>query len=281
MKKTAIAAFLLAAIGTPGVCASYDEVNAGISYFNLGRYDDAIIWFDKALAAGDLSTDLKHLAYLDRGQAYLAKKDTQKALSDFAQALAVKPDSVIAHRHRISIYLVNNDREKALAELQALSKLRPDNLDVLMNIGMLNWQQGDTEASARAFQPFSDRIIQSWLWLQLTNLRLGKPLGDFREDIFSRWWPGPLARFYRGSLSETALLSEAEDAHTGNNASRAKNTEARCNAFFFAGMWRIARGETGAAPLLQNSIEACGETSMNSKIARFELDRLADREGKK
>src|SRR5258706_3138439 len=104
MTKIALATLLLAATTAPSYCTSYDDLNAGISYFNQAQYDNAIVWFDKAIAAGDLISDLQRLALLDRGSAYWAKGDIQKAITDYSAAIALQPTETLAYRQRISAY---------------------------------------------------------------------------------------------------------------------------------------------------------------------------------
>ena len=44
MKKIAFAAVLLVAATASSFAGGYDDLNIGISYLNLGRYDDAVTW---------------------------------------------------------------------------------------------------------------------------------------------------------------------------------------------------------------------------------------------
>ena len=146
MKTRALAALLLlAGSAVPAGAASYDDLNAGISYFNQAQYDNAITWFDKAIAAGDLIPDLKHVAHLDRGMAYAIKGDAHKALADYTAAIAIKPESTLAYRQRAAVYLGLNDKEMARANYRLLLKLRPNDAGTLRQVGWLSWQMNDLE----------------------------------------------------------------------------------------------------------------------------------------
>jgi lipoprotein NlpI len=277
MKKTASAALLLAATVTPGFCTSFDELNAAISYFNQEQYDNAITWFDKAIAAGDLIPDLMHVAYVDRGMAYAAKGETQKALSDYSAAIAARPDDVLAYYLRIRIYASLNDDEKTLADYRQLMKLRPHEYSYRMNVGWLSWQLNDVAASASAFEPYSRRTLDAWLWLQLANVRQGKPVDDYKEESYVKSWPAHVARFYRGTISESDVLAAASAAQKEKSAG-SQSKRANCDAYFYTGMWRVVHGDqAGAAPLLQNAVDSC-EGLVNRRFARAELAKMTSGE---
>ena len=267
MKKTAIAAVILAAWSLPAAAASYDDLNLALTYFNQGQYDNAIPLFDKAVAAGDLIPDLLRVAYLDRGVAWRAKGDPEKSLADLAAAIAAQPNDMFAYRERISTYLAANDLEKALADYEALRGLRPHDYQILMNVGMLNWQLGHIEASADAFSYFAQIDAYAWLWLQLANVRLGRPLTEHEKIAATGLWPGPLLRFFEGQFSETQVLEAAQVA---------SNPGAICAANLYLGLWRsVHQDQAGAVPLLQAAIEKCGPGLATWRVARFERDRAA------
>jgi tetratricopeptide (TPR) repeat protein len=270
MRRTILAAFMLAATATSGVCASYDDLNAALSYFEQEQYDNAITWFSKALAAGDLIPDLTRIAYLDRGMAYLAKGDTSHAISDFTSAITANPDNVLAYRERIAVYLANGEFEKAVADYDKLRSLRPFDYDIAMNDGLLNWQLNRIETSASAFLAFSEVSPYSWSWLQLSNIRLGKPMTGYKETYDNRKWPGQIPRFFLGHASESEVLNAAED--TGNNGSI-------CAAKLLAGMWRIVHNDQeGAAPLLKAAGEKCTKDSSYGHVIHSELVKIGSGE---
>src|ERR1700761_5003460 len=70
MKKIALAALLLTGWAGTALASSYDDLNAGIQYYNRGEWQAAVGAFDKALAANDLVPDLQFIAHFDRGQSY-------------------------------------------------------------------------------------------------------------------------------------------------------------------------------------------------------------------
>jgi lipoprotein NlpI len=270
MKKIAFAALLLAGTTAPCFGAGYDDLNAGISYFEQGQYDNAIIWLDKALADGDMIPDHRRIAHVDKGLAHSAKGDMGQAIADFTAAITANPDHVLAYRLRSSAYLASNDAEKALADLDKLRLMRPSDNAVAINDGWLHWQLGHVQQSAEAFRTGAEFSAFSWAWLQLANVKLQKPIGDYKEGVESRKWPGQIPRFFLGHLSEAELLKAAEDT---------KSPNAVCDAYLLAGMWRIVHNDRpGGAPLLQSAKEKCKENSPNGRIARSELEKIATEE---
>jgi tetratricopeptide (TPR) repeat protein len=273
MKKIALAALLLAVTTMRSYCASYDDLNAAISYFDQQQYDNAIIWFDKALAAGDLIPDHTRIAHLDRGLAYGTKGDIKQAIADFTAAIAANPDHTLAYRHRITAYFATNDLEKALADYDKLRALRPNDFDIAMNDGWLNWQFNHVETSADAFRTFSEINTYSWAWLQLSNIRLDKPMTGYKEDIEPKKWPDHIPRFFLGHLSEADVLKAAEE--TGNSSSV-------CAAHVLTGMWRVVHNDrAGAEPLLKIAAEKCNKNSPDWRIASSEIERIGSEENSK
>lgn len=264
MKKIVLAMLLLAAATAPSYSSSYDELNAAISYFNQERYDNAIVWFDKAIAAGDLIPDLQRVALLDRGASYAAKRDFPKAIADFSAAIALQPSEPVVYRQRIRAYLANDESEKAWADYQTLRKLRPLDIDLAKEYGWLSWWLNKPESSAEAFGLYAKKNVEAWVWLQLANVRLGRSMGEPLNERWTRNWPGNVARFFQGEVSEAQLLADAKD----------KGESDVCLANMYVGMWRAVHGDTASAQTsLTAASEKCGQPYKG--ISRAELDKLA------
>lgn len=273
MKKIALAVLLVFGATAPCHASSYDDLNAAISYFDQEQFDNAITWFDKALAAGDLIPDHKRIAYVDRGLAYGTKGDLQHAIADFTSAIAANPNQPLAYHHRITAYLATNELEKVLADYDKLRALRPNDFDIAMKDGFMNWQFNRIEASADAFRTFSEFNKFSWAWLQLANIRLGRPMTGYKEDFESRKWPGHIPRFYLGHISEADALKAAED--TGNSSSA-------CEAYIMTGLWHAVHNDgAGASPLLKIATEKCEKGSPFGRVARSELEKIESGEKSK
>jgi lipoprotein NlpI len=273
MRRAFLAAVTIAVMVAPAYGASYDDLNVALSYYEQAQYDNAITWFDKALAPGDLIPDLTRIAHFDRAMAYWQKHDMNHALDDFTAAIAADPDNPLAYRERVRFYLVAGEWEKAAADYDKLRALRPFDYDVALNDGLLNWQLNRIENSAIAFLAISGVNPYSWSWLQLSNIRLGRPMTDYKETYDNRSWPGLLPRFFQGHASEAEVLKAAED--TGSSGSV-------CTAHLLTAMWRVVHDDReGAAPLLKVAAEKCNGNSPNGRIAHSELEKITAAENSK
>lgn len=268
MRKIALAVMLLAGSAVPGLCAGYDDLNVAFGLFNQRQFDLALPWFDKAIAAGDLMPDLQRVAYLDRGDIHWTKGDKQKAAEDFGSAIAAKPDNMQAYRERIRLSLANGAPEQALADYEMLRKLRPLDFDILINTGWLDWELGHTEAAADAFTPYATiNSPVSWMWLQLSNVKLGRPITNLKETAGTRRWPVEIAHFYEGQLSEAEVLDKAKTMGT---------EDAACTANLLIGLWhKVHDDKAGAMTLLLAAIQKCPKQSPYGRIALAELAKAA------
>jgi Flp pilus assembly protein TadD len=277
MKKNAMAAILLVATPAPALSAGYEDLNAAISYRNQEQYDDAITWFTKAIQDGDLTPDQTRIAYLDRGLSYATKKDTKDAIADYSAAIAAQPDDLLAYENRAATYIALGDFEMAYADYGTLLKLRPHDYSTRMIFGWMSWQLGQFQSAADAFYYFEKTKTEAWLWLQLANVRLGKPMGQFTDDSEALGlsvmrangiWPRPMARFFQGSISEADALSAAPEKEV-------------CAANIYAGLWRLVHNDgPGAETLLKVAENKCGKEGEYWRIAHTELARMSTESSK-
>jgi tetratricopeptide (TPR) repeat protein len=86
----------------------------GIMNSNLGKYDTAVINFDRAL-----EMDPEYvLAYNGRGMAYLALERYDEALSDFETAIALDPSFSLAYFNRGEAHYLSGDLDEALLDFE-------------------------------------------------------------------------------------------------------------------------------------------------------------------
>jgi tetratricopeptide (TPR) repeat protein len=82
------------AIGLDPECGSaYNDI--GFYLVALGRADDAIVWFKKAIATkrSGASSEPGPIPWINLGKLYLERKDYGEALQHFEEALKVDPDN--------------------------------------------------------------------------------------------------------------------------------------------------------------------------------------------
>jgi lipoprotein NlpI len=281
MRRIALAALALAVMAKSAVCAGYSLLNVGIDYLNQERYSDAVIWLDKAIAAGDLNPDQLHIAYVDRGVAYSMQQQPDRAASDFTSALAIVPDDLQTVAKRASAYIEANQTDKAINDLSDLQKKRPHDVNIVFQRGLLDWEMDHYADAASAFsETFANgNHAYAWLWLQLARLKQGQDLGVYRsetQDIagmhikatMQQVWPMPLISFYGGGMDEAAVLTAVQK--DGENEGQL------CEANFYIAEWRKLHGDaTGAKPLMEKAENDCPINYIERHMAKFELRKLS------
>lgn len=101
--------------GTAGT--GFDLFNEGVRALDAGEHDHAIAYFDKALAS-KLDRAAASKAYMNRGNAYLQRRDFARAKSDYDKAISEDPRNAGAHVNRASLH-VSNDPASAIQDCTA------------------------------------------------------------------------------------------------------------------------------------------------------------------
>src|ERR1700749_308602 len=121
---------LACAMFSAQACAStYSQVNAGIDAYNRQDWDGAIAHFTTALAAQDILTAFRTVAYFDRGIAHSGKKEWNLAIADFTQAIGSDPEYAMAYQCRAEIYAEQEHFDLAIADVSAMLANKPTLLE--------------------------------------------------------------------------------------------------------------------------------------------------------
>ncbi|MGC1861004.1 MAG: tetratricopeptide repeat protein [Methylocystis sp.] len=97
-------------------------------------------------------------AYLNRGAAYLAKGEFDRAIVDYGSVLRLDRRSAAAHSGRAQAYRSKGDLDKALADLDEALRLDPKSAQILIDRGDAYAAKGDF---GRAIADFNDAIEHS------------------------------------------------------------------------------------------------------------------------
>ncbi len=100
--------------------ANLAKLYAGISYLNLGRFDDAISYLESHSSAGDYSPILKNG---NLGDAYAEKGDFTTAASFYSKATTAGEDALLTPYYLYKLGLLakkNGNASKALAAFQRI-----------------------------------------------------------------------------------------------------------------------------------------------------------------
>lgn len=124
MKSTLAAIVLLIASVGGARASAYLEFVAGLS--ELGR-NNALSGkhFSAALDDPKLASNLKPIAYLDRANIYVARKQLGPAMADLTASLSLRP-SFIGYVQRALIFIATQKVDSAVQDASAAIALRPD-----------------------------------------------------------------------------------------------------------------------------------------------------------
>lgn len=288
MRALGLAALLVAGLATPGFCAGYDQLNAGIALYNLRDWDGAIAQFNQALNSGDLLADQRYIAQLDRGRALAAKGELDAALRDYSACVEQRPDDsdplfsraelylaagqpeaaqkdaqtairaefefVESHSLRARAFELQGDAASALKDYQAIHDRTPANASIMFDIGITDYLSGQFDDATAAFRKDDPaHYAYDWLWLALTNVKRGVPISQPASRQFdSSRWPAVLMNFFQGEGSE-------ETVHAAAAQGEARLQQGQtCEADFYLAEWRRLHGDNaGAKLLLQKAARDC------------------------
>jgi len=104
-------------------------VNRGDAYKANGEYDKAIADYSRALKIDPLRAEV----YASRGHMYTELKEYDKAIADLDYSLKLKPELSGAYLNRGNLYRVKGDYNKAISDYSEALKLKPDYIEVLYN----------------------------------------------------------------------------------------------------------------------------------------------------
>ncbi|MDI6917773.1 MAG: GTP-binding protein [Thermoplasmatales archaeon] len=107
--------------------------NKGLEMLKLKKYDDAILYFNKAL---ELNKRYKE-AYEKKGDALLTLGRTDEALNCFTVATNLDPDYVEAWEKKEAAHLLRGDYDDAIKCLDNITRIKPDDERAWLDKGSL------------------------------------------------------------------------------------------------------------------------------------------------
>ena len=113
----------------------------GLAYHMKKEPDRAIADFDEAIRLDPGNVE----AYVKRAEFWVDKKETSKALADYSEAIPRKPKDPELFWGRALVYQDYKDPKKALQDLQECLRLVPKNPLVFKEMGRVYAQQGEIE----------------------------------------------------------------------------------------------------------------------------------------
>jgi tetratricopeptide (TPR) repeat protein len=109
-----------------------------------------------AIQSGDLPEQRLAAAFNNRGLAYYRKKDYERAIQDYNQAIRLGLKDPDSFYHRGLIYVEKNDYNRAIQDFDEALKLNPGDVAILQKRGWVYEAQKDYDQAVKDY----DRVIK-------------------------------------------------------------------------------------------------------------------------
>jgi tetratricopeptide (TPR) repeat protein len=119
-------------------------------------WNEQIVGCSNAINSGTIAGKDLPAAFSNRGRAYAARSDLDRALADYGQAIQLDSNAAYAFNGRGSVYFLKKDYDYAVADYARAISLNPNYAGAFNNRGNAYAAMGDT---GRAIADY-DRAIQ-------------------------------------------------------------------------------------------------------------------------
>jgi tetratricopeptide (TPR) repeat protein len=131
---------------------AYD--NRGLAYAAKGDYDRAIADFNVAIRL-NLKASNPYKAFNHRGLAYYANGDNDRAIADYNEAIRFKPKDPKPYNNRGLAYYTKGNSDRAIADYNEAIRLNPKEASAYDNLGNVYKDRDDLD---RAIADYSEAI---------------------------------------------------------------------------------------------------------------------------
>jgi lipoprotein NlpI len=268
-------------------------------------------------------------AISSRGSLYYQKQDYENAIRDFDKAIQMKPENIFTFWLRAAAYYDRGNYDAAIRDYNEVINRQPEinikNVGEIYQRGLAYFYKGDYEGAIRDFTdvatlesygfyhrglalflmgqfaradedfarsgegPYSD------IWMYFAQAKLGENAEEglrkraprIGEEL--KYWPGPVIRFYLGSLTSAQVIAAAraddladknpctcDDAPAAEKKIRFQYSEGA--AYFYLGEGMLLHGHPEEAkPLLQKAVSMAAKNSDEYHAALVELGLIPGR----
>jgi len=130
-----LAGLLMSIVGTPSGASGQ-----GLRHFREGRE-----------ATSELPHPELFFAFNNRGNVHAAKRDYDRTLADYSEALRLNPKYAGAMRNRGIVYARKRDDERAILDYSEAARLDPDDPHALIGRAFLYCEKHEFERAVRDF----------------------------------------------------------------------------------------------------------------------------------
>lgn len=137
------------------------EVNCNLAnvYLDLGRYDEAIALYEKALE--DILYKTPFIAENNLGWCHYKRGDAEKGIDHIRTAIIANPKFCLGYRNLGIIYAEQGDQAKAAENFALYAKHCPGSPDAQFRMGVALLKLGDTAGARQAFELCSTPIPET------------------------------------------------------------------------------------------------------------------------
>ena len=150
-----------------------DLIRSGMSASDAGNDDQAIAEYSRAI---QLDPSIA-VAYMNRGNSYLRKRQIETALRDYDRAIQLDPTSALAYNNRGNAYADKGEETLSLADYDKAIQLNPNLAMAYSNRGLHYIRQGNYDRAMselnRALQ-LDANLVEAWVNRGLTYYQKGE-----------------------------------------------------------------------------------------------------------
>ena len=230
----------------------------------------------RLIRSGRFNNNNLAVTFNNRGNAYSAKGQYDRAIRDYNEALRFKPNAFFFHNRGIAYY-AKRQYDRAIRDYNEALRLKPDYARAFNSRGIAKFYLArfedaipDLKKAARV----SPQDHFAAIWLYVAQVRAGQDgpsnLERAARILELNEWPGPVVSMFLGRMEPKQVLAQANDRNA--NKQRKQRTEAT----FYVGQYHLLRGSRGKAKaLFQSTLELGVKDFVEYIGARAELVRMA------
>jgi lipoprotein NlpI len=244
--------------------------NRGVAWGAKGDNDRAIADYNEAIRLDPTFAN----AYRNRGVAWGAKGDNDRAIADHNEAIRLDPNLAAAYHNRGVTWRDKGDNDRAIADFNEAVRVDPKYAGAYRSRGTIHLYSGSLPkalADLNQATELDPKDAYAALWLDIASKRsqVRSRLSQAIAQIDMTKWPAPVIRLFVGQLSPAAVMAAADTPDA------AKKRDQVCEANFYTGELALQRDtKEDATRLFQLAAANCPKHFTESWAAAAELKAL-------